>query len=159
LASADAARAYQAVCALVAASRQAVGGIKSHLRPPAGSMLKRIQQLIADLESDRFEVRQSASRELEKVGGAAHSALRQALSAKPSLETRRRLEALLEKPALVRDPEELRGTRAVQVLEAIGTREARQVLESLSTGVPGARLTQEATASLERLAGRAAAKP
>jgi hypothetical protein len=37
-------------------------------------------------------------------------------------------------------------------LERIGTPEARQLLKRLATGAPGARLTREAKASLERLA-------
>jgi uncharacterized protein YjiS (DUF1127 family) len=48
---------------------------------------------------------------------------------------------------------------AVQVLEAVGTPEARSVLESLARGVANARLTREARAALERLTKRAAATP
>jgi hypothetical protein len=46
----------------------------------------------------------------------------------------------------------LQAMRAVELLERIGTLEARQVLEHLAKGVAGARLTEEAQASLERLA-------
>jgi hypothetical protein len=42
----------------------------------------------------------------------------------------------------------------VQVLEYIGTAEVKQVLQALAEGTPEARLTQEAKASLERLARR-----
>jgi hypothetical protein len=42
-------------------------------------------------------------------------------------------------------------TSPVVVLEQIGTPEAQKVLGALSRGVPGARLTREAKASLERL--------
>jgi WD40 repeat protein len=49
-------------------------------------------------------------------------------------------------------PEEIRGIRAVEVLEHIGNADARQVLEKLAAGAPEAWLTQEAKASLERLA-------
>ena len=41
--------------------------------------------------------------------------------------------------------------RALEVLERIGTPEARQILLSLAKGAPEAALTQEAKASLERL--------
>jgi hypothetical protein len=50
-------------------------------------------------------------------------------------------------------------TRALEVLEWVGTGPARQVLEALGRGIPEARLTQEANASLERLAKRPAASP
>jgi hypothetical protein len=46
----------------------------------------------------------------------------------------------------------LQRLRAVQVLERIGSPEARQILEALAKGAPGARETREAQASLSRLA-------
>jgi hypothetical protein len=49
--------------------------------------------------------------------------------------------------------------RAVEVLEHIGTPDAREVLEKLTRGDPSARLTQEAKASLERLAKWQSSKP
>src|SRR5205807_5936879 len=46
---------------------------------------------------------------------------------------------------------QLRGVRVIEVLESIGTPEARQVLERMAGGTPNALLTQEATAALRRL--------
>jgi hypothetical protein len=40
--------------------------------------------------------------------------------------------------------------RAIEVLEQAGTPQARQELERLAGGAAGARMTQEAKASLER---------
>ena len=48
----------------------------------------------------------------------------------------------------------LRMVRAVEVLEDIGTPEARAVLEHLAAGVAEARRTREAKAALARLASR-----
>jgi len=45
--------------------------------------------------------------------------------------------------------------RALEVLEQVGTPEARQVLTTLATGAPHARLTREAKAALDRLSKRA----
>ena len=50
--------------------------------------------------------------------------------------------------------EDLRALRAVEVLEKVGTPEARQVLEDLARGDPAAALTREARASLDRLGKR-----
>jgi truncated hemoglobin YjbI len=72
---------------------------------------------------------------------------------------RRRLESLLDSVEGPGEAEWLRDVRALEVLEHIGTPEARQVLKVLAEGAPEARLTQEAKASLERLARRTAASP
>src|SRR5262249_23559723 len=119
-----------------------------------------VAQWIAELDSDTFAVREKANEELEKLGDAVAGELRQALRSPPSLEARRRLEALLDKVqgALVAG-ERLRSVRAVETLEQIGTPEARQLLESLAKGAPGARLTQEATESFQRLKSRAGTSP
>jgi hypothetical protein len=53
----------------------------------------------------------------------------------------------------------MRVTRTVEVLEWIGTPEARQLLDMLAQGAPEAQPTQEAKASLQRLARRHAAIP
>ena len=69
--------------------------------------------------------------ELEKMGLAVEPALREALRKKPSLEIRRRIEAVLEK--LAGGPR-LRFLRALEVVEHIATPEAGQLLESLCQG-------------------------
>jgi hypothetical protein len=52
---------------------------------------------IAELDADSFEIRQAASRELEKLGAAAKPLLRETLKGRPSAEARRRINALLAK--------------------------------------------------------------
>jgi hypothetical protein len=116
-----------------------------------------LSRWIADLESERFSVREKATRALEELADLAAPALRKML-AQLSPEGRRRAEQLLEKLTGPIPPgERLQALRAIEVLEHIGT-EARQILKSLATGTPEARLTQEAKASLERLAKRSAAR-
>jgi hypothetical protein len=56
-------------------------------------------------------------------------------------------------------PDQLRGLRAITVLEQIGDRDARQLLDKLARGTPDSRLTQDAKASLERLHKRPATTP
>jgi hypothetical protein len=48
----------------------------------------------------------------------------------------------------------LSGLRAVEVLEHVGSPEARQLLTTLTKGSAGARLMEEARASLQRLERR-----
>jgi WD40 repeat protein len=153
----DGVRAHRALWTMAAAPRRSVPFLAGHLRPVAPVEDERLTRLIADLDSDRFEVRDRASQELQRLGDRAGPALRRALAGKPSPEARRRLEALrgaIESRTL--SAEQLHALRAVEVLEHIGTRPARRVLEELAAGAPGALLTDEAKASLQRLAGRAA---
>jgi WD40 repeat protein len=62
-------------------------------------------------------------------------------------------------PAAAESPEHLRELRAVEVLEHVGTADARAVLETLAGGAPAARLTREAKASLERMRNKQATGP
>ena len=132
------------------------------MQPVAAVDKGRLRRWIADLDNRRFAVRQTATRQLEKQGELAESVLRQALEAKPTTEARRRLERLLDRVDSQRrfpSGEHLRLLRALAVLENIGTKQARSVLEKLAKGAPEARLTQEAKAALKRMARRIHAKP
>jgi WD40 repeat protein len=155
LAGADASRAHRAVWALTAAPRQTLPWLKGRLRPITPPDPKRLAQLLADLDSDDFAVREEAARALKELDESAGPALRKALADRPSAETRQRLEQLrgeLDQPP--GPPERLRVLRAVEVLEHIGTAEARRILERLAGGMPEARVTEDAKQSLDRLAKR-----
>src|SRR5262249_41530798 len=109
-------------------------------------------RLLADLDSNRFAVREKATAALARLGELAEPDLRRTLRSRPQPETRRRLERLLQSLAeAIPTGERLQALRAVEVLEQIGTADARQVLQTLASGTPAAQLTQEAKASLERL--------
>jgi hypothetical protein len=160
LASADASRAYRAATSLTGVPRQAVSFVKGRLRPDRAPDTRRLDGLLADLDNDRFAVRERAVANLEKLGELAEPALRRALQNRPAAETRRRVERLLERlEAWLPSPDQLRFLRAVEVLEHLDTPEAKQALESLAQGTPAARLTQEARASLKRLDKRSEAAP
>jgi hypothetical protein len=155
LAQVDATRAYRALGALVGAPRQAIAFLGAKVRPVAAPDGRRLARLIARLGDDDFAARDQASEDLAELGPLAEPALRQALKGRPSPEVGQRVRALLQKletPAVSR--QELRALRAVEVLEYVGTGEARKVLATLAQGVPQARLTREAKVSLERLAKR-----
>jgi hypothetical protein len=151
LGGADAAASYQAMLRLRQSPTAAVSGLRNRVKPAAEVDAKLIERLIADLESKDFTVRERATQELEKLGELAEPALKTALAAKPALETSRRLEDLLDKALSPKLPaDQLRAIRTIEMLEHIGTPEARQFLQALARGAPGARLTQEAQAALER---------
>jgi hypothetical protein len=154
LAADDAARAYRAMCGLSAAPRQAADLLGKHLRPVPVVEEKELAPLLEQLEADDFKARQRATEELEKVGEQAVPALKKALAGKPSLEARKRLEGLLERLTGQTPAPLLRSLRAVEVLEHLGTPEAKQVLLTLAGGALASALTREAKASLERLTRR-----
>jgi hypothetical protein len=88
-------------------------------------------------------------RGLADLGENVEPALRQAATRATSLELRRRIEQLLARLPSAKDMQML---RAIEVLEHIGSSDGRQLLRRLAAGIPEARLTQEARASLARLA-------
>jgi len=110
---------------------------------------------IGELGGQKFADREAAQKELAALGEWAEPALERGLKAATQAETRRRITALLEAvPHTEKRPDQLRDLRAVEVLEHIGTVEARRVLERMGIGFAGARLTQDAKASLHRLEWR-----
>jgi hypothetical protein len=158
LAGADAGRAYAAVWRLTEVTEAAtVAFLRERVKPVTDAELKKARQLIAELDSDSFEAREKAFKQLEALGGATEPALRAALAGKPSPEARRRLTTLLTNlPHSARSPEVRRRLRAILVLEQIASTEARALLGELAAGVPYAAETREAKASLGRLNRRAA---
>jgi WD40 repeat protein len=151
LADADAARAFQAINALADDPQPAVSLLSERVHAVRAPDPQLLARLLADLDSERFEVREKAAEQIETVGELAKPALQKALAGKPSLEVRRRVEQLLLHIEPVHSPEQRRTLRAIEVLEHIGTPEARRVLERLAAGEENAFLTREAKASLRRL--------
>ena len=148
----DAALAYKSIWTLAAAPVRAVPYLKEHVRVPKARDRKHLDKLIADLDNSRFTARERAYNALKECGEEARPALEEALRKGPPLEVRKRLRELLGALPLLRlSPAEVRCLRAIQVLERIGSQEARRVLEGLAGGAPAAPLAREAKAALSRL--------
>jgi WD40 repeat protein len=153
LASADGPRAHRAIGELAWAPKQAVAFLQKRLRPMTIDV-GQIGPLIRDLDDEKFAVRERAMTKLEELGELARPALRRTLANKPTLEVRRRVERLLEELDQARQfpsPDRRRLLRALEVLERIGSPEARQLFATLAKGSPEAWLTREANDALERL--------
>ncbi len=128
-----------------------LAALKKQLRPVRAVDPERLARLLKDLDSDEFTVRESASRELEKLGDVARPAVRQALAHRGlSLEMRRRLEALSTALDNI-SGERLRRWRALEVLERQGGAAARELLKELAAGAPEALTTTAARTALKRL--------
>jgi WD40 repeat protein len=160
LASLKADRVNRALATLASAPDVAVALLKEHLRPASNPDTATLDRLVADLGSDSFTVRQKAAAELDRLGENIVFALRKRLGKGESLEVQRRIEQLLDKHDRGDvTSERVRELRALEVLEQIGTPEARRVLADLANGAAEARLTQEAKACLARMDGLSKSEP
>jgi WD40 repeat protein len=155
----DPPKACPAIRALCRSPGQAIPSLTDHLKPAQEVDPKEVQRLLAALNSDQFETREKAAKELSKIAEQIEPALRKALDGKPSEEVRRQVKDLLDLPRAVPSGESLRALRAIQVLERIGTEQAREVLKKVAAGAEGARETKEAREALERLSHRTTSNP
>ncbi len=159
LAGTDTAAAYRSIWALAASPSETVAFLRQRLGRVEPVKENVVAKLVLGLDSPDFAIREHASEELSKLGSLAEPALREALNGQPSLETRRRVQQLLEQLASPPSSAQLQTVRAVEVLEHIGTPGARDVLEALAGGAAEARSTKEAKASLRRLMSQSSPKP
>jgi WD40 repeat protein len=145
------AQAIKAILALAGTPRQTLAVLKKSLRPVRPVSAERVAKLLGDLNSNRFAVREKAHRALEECADRAREELKKALDKGVTEEVRRRVVRLLERVDKEETPELRFQRRAVEVLERIGAREARDLLHVLADGVPDARLTRYAQDALKRL--------
>lgn len=149
---AEASTADRAIRLLLAWPEASVRMIGERLPPAAKLDADRVARLIADLDDERFATREMASKELEGLGKSTATTLRKVLNANPNAEVRKRIEALLAKFDEFPSGARLRALRAIEVLERLGTPEARNLLRKLAEGAAEERMTRDARAALERLA-------
>jgi hypothetical protein len=155
LGDADAAAAHRAMHGFLRRPGETVSYLREQFQPAARPSERRVKELLADLDADAFEVRDRAATALQDLHRLIEPALRQALQENPGANKRRLLERLLEDlgPDHIRLPAgtPLRAARAVWLLEALATPEARQILKRVGAGTPEAQETQAARAALQRL--------
>lgn len=155
LATDDAAQAFDVMQTLTVTPRESVTFLKQRLRPIARADAGHVARLIADLNDERFAVRQRAALQLEEWGEQVLPALKTALKSAKSPEERQQIGRLIERA----EQHELtaagrRASRCVAALERLGTAEARSLLTELAQGVPEATLTRHSRDALRRLKQR-----
>jgi len=152
LASPDAAKAYRAIVSL-AADPECVGILRELVKPVSKVPAEKIRKLVKDLDSDEFTARETATSALAMLGDTIDAELRSSLRGELSPEQKQRIDEVLARRKLIEsDPERLRLLRCVEVLERLGSSEARSLLGELAKGAAGARLTQEAQSAIRRFA-------
>jgi hypothetical protein len=139
---------------LVADARAATTFLKDRLTRSAEVEVA-ARRLIAQLDDDKFAVREKASRELAGLGAMAEATLRQAANDHRSPEVRQRLRNILDAIKQRKKAEEDFGPErvrmAVAILERIDAPESRRAIQELASGPAEANATREARAALERL--------
>ena len=152
LANDTAASAYQAFRVLSANPKQAVALLQQKLKPATAPKTGKIATLMKQLNAESYRVRIRAYLTLKNMGARAEPALATALRSSPSTEVRQRALRLLKR---LRNrgkyPKEIQLYRALELLEHIGSDEAKAVLKRMAQGAPGMFATDEATAALQRL--------
>jgi hypothetical protein len=158
LADDDAEKAYRRIQHWTRYPTESTALLTKKLSPAQASKVTttELEQWIADLDHNEFKRREQAQQALAALGKTASPALTKALQGKPTTEQKRRLEELVEAMKMKGpNPAMVRPTRALELLERIGTAEAKAVLEDLAKGDPDAPLTQEAKTTLKRMARQA----
>ncbi len=153
LADTDAAVAFRAICELIAHPSEAPAVLEGGWKQLPRATPKQMRAWVADLNSDQFAVRKTATTELERFAAAHETLLRDALKQAGTLEARRRLEKILGRI----NPEGLRRSRMLEVLEQVHTAPARRFLQTLAEQTDDAAMAREAAAGLRRLDAQAKA--
>lgn len=150
LASADGMDAFQAIQALSIAMNS-IGFFDEMLRPidiPEAVIKNRIQ----GLDSDVYNARELASRELAKYEGVAIGPLRRFLLETTSLDAKRRAQDLITRyENREYPPSVIQFLRGMEVLEAIRTPDSRKLLHKLAQGSPSSLVTKTAIDTLSRV--------
>ena len=154
MASEEPKKAHEVVWQMIGSPKESIAFINTpgqlYLVDPA-----RIDQLFKDLNSDKFDARSKATKELERYGRWMEGRLQKALEKPDTLEVELRLRRMLEKlnvpGSLSLAQERMRIRRCMLILEQIGTPQAGEILQSLASGAPEPELQQEAHASMIRM--------
>jgi RNA polymerase sigma factor (sigma-70 family) len=156
LGNAQAEEAYQAVLSLANAPKQTVPFLRKQLGQSDPADAKAVAKSLAELDDDKFDVRQKASQALGRLGKAVEADLRRERDTTQSPEVKHRLDELLDKlsggAGGVKSDERLRSRRLVAVLELAATPETKELLEHLAKKGASEELRQHAKGALERLA-------
>ena len=155
LSSIDGRVAHRASWRLLAHPQAAVAFLAERLTPAAIDD-ERVRGWIRDLDDDRYEVREQASRALGAMRDAARPRIEAALAeaTSPAAEARHR-ELLEDAPTgLPLGGERPAESRAIGILERIGNDDAQRALERIAAGAPSVLRTRDAQAALDGLARR-----
>jgi WD40 repeat protein len=145
--------AEQAMRKLAARPGEVIPFLRESLKPAEGSLdAATLTYLVGQLDAGRYATREAAGKRLERVGKPAVEPLLAALKGNPSLELKERIEKLLTRIERTHGMAPWwQSLRGIEVLERIGTPEAKELLAALAKGAEAAPSTRMAAEALERL--------
>jgi WD40 repeat protein len=145
----DARIGHRAMVALARRPDETIAFLKSRLSGPPPEA-KTFWRFVRELSDPDFPTRDAATSAISQMGECAGALLRESLKNPASLEAKRRLTTLVEKLTLPHS-QRVRWLRSIELLERIGSHEARATLEYFRA-VIDPELSADAARSLERLA-------
>jgi hypothetical protein len=151
LAKRDAHWAYVAQEKLIETPEQTLTLFRGGLTPAALPSRSELSRLVDDLGHEDPKRRETASERMLEYGTIVKSPLREILRGQLSDEKRRGINKLLAALSSF-SPADVRGVRAVRILERIDAPEARTMLEHLASGYHDAILSKQARLALEHKA-------
>jgi hypothetical protein len=155
--------AYHAIAALVHAPKESVPFLKAQWKEYPGSTDKRIEKLISDLLDGLPPGAERAYDELAELEDAALPTIHKALEGTPPDFAKRQLERLVkireQGIPVYPSQERLALKRSLAVLELVGDKAAREILDEIGKGNARDPLIREARSTLERLPKEVERKP
>jgi RNA polymerase sigma factor (sigma-70 family) len=152
LAAKEAGVSFKSEGRFLAAPAEAVKFFADKVKPVEALDPKRIQRLLADLDSNNFATREAATNALVGLDHQVNPYLEKALKSADTLERRSRVRRIIEqRQAAPPTLEQIRQLRAVMILELIRDGDSKRLLKQWASGPAGALLTMEAVAALKRL--------
>ncbi|HZV07763.1 MAG TPA: sigma-70 family RNA polymerase sigma factor [Gemmataceae bacterium] len=143
-------KAYSSAWELLDLATESVPYLIDKLTPNKPIDELRVRRLLGQLDAESFAEREEASRQLLALGEQTLPVLRKALKDKPALETKKRIEGVIESLSRGPTPEQLRLLRALAVLEWSDLPSAREHLKRLAEGDQAARITCAAKQARQR---------
>jgi hypothetical protein len=153
--AAEPTKAHTVVWTLAQAPERALRVLRKPLLAEAEPDDQQIRRWINDLGKQEFAARQAATQQILTHSPLTEPHLRMALKDGPPLEMRRRIAELLKTIETDVPPSRyLRFERAFQILEMLGTPDARELLSELTKGPANSPRTRVARAALSRIQKR-----
>ena len=141
--------AVRTMAALAADPEATVAHFAAKMKPWTAADPAVLDRIFRDFNDAKFSVREKAERDLHELGPGAIGGVRQRLATAAPLEVQQRAEKfLLRFDVQEMTPDRIRFIRALEVLAAAKTKEARKLVENLAGGAPGAWETDVALRAL-----------